>query len=88
MAGADFLVDLIRKEREKGKKLYLCEIKKPVLDALHQSGNGDILNADNVFELKSQAVTAICKRLDPDICARCQVRIFLECEGLPKPKEG
>jgi len=83
LAGADFIVDLIRKEQEKGERMYLCEIKKPVLDALHQSGNGDVLRADNVFELKSEAVAAICKRLDGDICARCQARIFLECQDLP-----
>ncbi|MCX5871454.1 MAG: SulP family inorganic anion transporter [Deltaproteobacteria bacterium] len=87
MAGADFIVDLIRKEQEKGERLYLCEIKKPVLEALHQSGNGDILRADNVFELKNEAVAAIFKRLDRDICARCQARIFLECRDLPIVKE-
>jgi SulP family sulfate permease len=87
MAGADFIVDLIRKEQEKGEKLYLCEIKKPVLEALKKSGNGDVLRADNVFELKNEAVAAIFKRLDRDICARCQARIFLECRDLPPVKE-
>ncbi|MBU1986173.1 MAG: SulP family inorganic anion transporter, partial [Proteobacteria bacterium] len=66
MAGADFIVDLIKKEQEKGEKLYFCEIKKPVLDALHKDGNGEILQADTIFELKNEAVAAICQRLDPD----------------------
>jgi sulfate permease, SulP family len=83
MAGADFIVDLIKKEQEKGEKLYFCEIKKPVLDALQQSGDWDILSADNVFELKNEAVATIFKRLDGKICAGCQARIFLECRDLP-----
>ncbi len=83
MAGADFIIDLIKKEQEKGEKLYFCEIKKPVLDALQQGGEWDILSADNVFELKNEAVAAIFKRLDRDICAHCQARIFLECGDLP-----
>ena len=86
MAGADFIVDLIKKEQEKGKKLYFCEIKRPVLDALQQSDDWDILSADNVFELKNEAVAAIFKRLDRNICARCQARIFLECRDLPRGK--
>ena len=28
MAGADFIIDLIKKEQKKGKRLYFCEIKK------------------------------------------------------------
>ena len=87
MAGADFIVDLIKKEQEKGEKLYFCEIKKPVLDALHKSGNGDVLGVDTIFELKNEAVTAIFNRLDRDICARCRARIFLECRDLPPVKE-
>lgn len=87
MAGADFIIDLIKKEQEKGERLYFCEIKKPVLDALQQGGEWDILSADNVFELKNEAVAAIFKRLDRDICARCQARIFLECRDLPPVKE-
>jgi SulP family sulfate permease len=79
MAGADFIIDLIKKEQEKGEKLYFCEIKRPVLDALRQGGEWDVLSADNVFELKNEAVAAIFKRLDREICARCQARIFLEC---------
>ena len=86
MAVADFIVDLIKKEQEKGEKLYFCEIKRPELDALQQGGEWDILSADNVFELKNEAVAAIFKRLDRDICARCQARIFLECRDLPRGK--
>lgn len=86
MAGADFLVDLIAKEQAKGEKLYFCEMKKPVLDALQQGGKGEVLQAENVFELKCEAIAAICRRLDMNICATCQARIFLECAGLPKPE--
>ncbi len=84
MAGAEFLVDLIEKERARGERLYFCEMKKPVLDALRLSGKADVLKSANIFELKCEAIAAITKRLDPAICAGCQSRIFLECAGLPQ----
>jgi SulP family sulfate permease len=79
LAGADFMVDLIKKEQGQGEKLYFCELKKPVLDALHQSGSADVIGNANVFELKNEAIAAIYQRLDREICGRCQARIFLEC---------
>jgi len=85
MAGADFLADLIRKERAKGEKLYLCEMKQPVLEALHQSQFADILQSDFIFELKSEAIAAICPQLDMGICATCSARVFWECADFPAP---
>lgn len=88
MAGADFLVDLIEKESALGERLYFCEMKKPVIEALHVNGKADVLMADNIFELKCEAVAAIIQRLDHEICSHCQARIFLECAGLPHLAEN
>ncbi len=86
MAGADFLVDLIQKERAKGETMYFCEMKQPVLDALQQSQYGSMLQADTIFELKTEAIAAICPQLDMNICATCHARIFWECADLPQPE--
>jgi SulP family sulfate permease len=87
MAGADFLVDLIEKEQARGEKLYFCEMKKPVLDALHLSGKAGVLQADTIFELKSEAIAAIIQRLDKEVCSHCRARIFLECASMPNLAE-
>jgi SulP family sulfate permease len=84
MAGADFLVDLIEKQRARGERLFFCEMKKPVLDALRLSGKAYALKSANIFELKCEAIAAITHDLDRAICAQCQSRIFLECVALSK----
>jgi SulP family sulfate permease len=84
MAGADFLVDLIEKQRARGEKLFFCEMKKPVLDALRLSGKASALKSANIFELKCEAIAAITQGLDRTICAQCQAQIFLECVALSR----
>jgi len=88
MAGADFLAELVKKEKEEGGLLYLYDIKKPVCDEIQQEGYLDLIGADNIFESKDEAIAEIFTRLDPDVCAGCNARIFLECMKLPPPREN
>jgi len=85
MAGADFLAELVRKEKAEGGRLYLYDIKKPVCDHIEKGGYLDQIGAENIFESKDEALAEIFHRLDKNICASCTRRIFLECMTLPPP---
>ncbi len=85
MAGADFLAELVRKEKAEGGRLYLYDIKKPVCDHIEKGGYLDEIGAENIFESKDEALAEIFTRLDREICSRCDKRIFLECMTLPAP---
>jgi SulP family sulfate permease len=41
--------------------------------------------ARNVFQSKEAAIRAIFQKLDRDVCAGCDKRIFRECRSLPLP---
>ena len=45
------------------------------------------LGTDHIFPAKRIAIATIFNRLDPDICARCTVRVYEECKTLPEPRE-
>jgi SulP family sulfate permease len=46
----------------------------------------DEIGDDNIFASKSEAIQHIFEKLDKGICARCDKRIFLECESVPERK--
>jgi SulP family sulfate permease len=85
MAGADFLAELVKREKKEGGKLYLYDIKAPVCEEIQQEGYLDLIGAKNIFESKDEALAEIFTRLDREICGRCRARIFLECLTLPPP---
>lgn len=86
MAGADFLAELVEKEKKEGGLLYLYDIKTPVCEEILREGYLDLIGANNIFDSKDEALSEIFKRLDRDICRRCTARIFLECQELPPPE--
>ena len=85
MAGADFLAELVGREKKEGGQLYLYDIKAPVCEEIQQEGYLDLIGAKNIFESKDEALAEIFTRLDREICGRCRARIFLECLTLPPP---
>ena len=85
MAGADFLAELVEREKKEGGQLYLYDIKAPVCEEIQQEGYLDLIGAKNIFESKDEALAEIFTRLDREICGRCRARIFLECLTLPPP---
>ncbi len=85
MMGADFLDEIALLERAKGGRLYLYDIKKDLCEKFQKDGYLADIGPENFFESKADAISEIFERLDPDICARCTARIFLECLTLPPP---
>ena len=74
--------------RAAGGDLYFHRPRAPVLGLWHKVGFMAELGADHVFPAKRIAISSIFERLDRDICARCTVRLYEECQSLPPPIEA
>lgn len=83
LAGAEMWEAELAERRAAGGDLYFHRPRTQVLQTWDQTGFADKLGQDHIFSTKRQALHTIVRRLDPDICARCNVRIFEECATQP-----
>ncbi len=81
-AGAALLVQEAERQRESGGTLYLCNLKPVVIDVLDRGGFLERIDRKNVFAMKTDAIAAIYRRLDANVCRACQARIFTECQRI------
>ncbi|TAK53699.1 MAG: STAS domain-containing protein, partial [Dehalococcoidia bacterium] len=79
MAGAGMLLDEARRRRRLGGGLYFYRMKDEALRILQRAGYAAEIGEENIFPVKTRAVSAIYRKLDPDICRKCTARIFREC---------
>nr|VFK37291.1 MAG: sulfate permease, SulP family [Candidatus Kentron sp. SD]VFK42364.1 MAG: sulfate permease, SulP family [Candidatus Kentron sp. SD]VFK79442.1 MAG: sulfate permease, SulP family [Candidatus Kentron sp. SD] len=79
VAGAEMLVQEARSRQERGGALYLIRPNAGLMTPLRKSGYVDLIGEENIFSNKHEAIATIVSRLDPNICAGCTRRIFLEC---------
>jgi len=86
VAGAELLAREARNRKNMGGELYLHALKDEPRSMLERGGYLDDIDERNIFVSKSDAIREIFERLDKGICARCDKRIFLECESIPKRK--
>ncbi len=79
-AGAQMLVDEAQRRAAHGGGLYLCSLRMDPRTFLYDSGYADKLGRGNLYPTKGEAIADLyAQRLDPAVCARCEVRIFDEC---------
>jgi SulP family sulfate permease len=83
LPAAELWRDELRLRRADGGDLYFHRPRPPVLELWDRVGYTQELGRDHVFATKRIAIATIFERLDRDICARCHVRVFTECQGLP-----
>jgi SulP family sulfate permease len=79
LQGGEALVREARVRKAAGGDLYLINVKKGLWDALERCGCLDATGAKNVFQSKTAAIRAIYQKLDRNVCADCDKRIFSEC---------
>jgi SulP family sulfate permease len=79
VAGAELLAQEARRRRELGGGLYFYRAKDAVQAVLKRGGYLEDIGAQNLIPVKTRAIGAIYPRLDADICRRCTLRIFREC---------
>jgi SulP family sulfate permease len=87
MAGAEFLLRLLREIRKNGGCLYLLGVKEGICSHFRLFQYFLEIGLENIFETKPEAIAEIYPRLDHDICKQCTARIFLECESGISSKE-
>lgn len=80
LEGAEALVEEARQRKAIGGDLYLVNANRGLWDTLEDCGCLDAIDSRHVFEGKYTAVHAIYQKLDKSICARCDKRIFSECQ--------
>jgi len=83
MEGAEFLVQLAKKQHAAGGGLYLYDIKEGVCDLFTRCEYLADIGHENIFIAKKEAIAATFQLLDKEVCGRCQARIFLECRSVP-----
>lgn len=86
LAGADLLIALIRDVKAAGGSLYIVALFPPLVDSLHRFHVIDEIGTDHLHISKGEAIAAVTKDINHTICASCDRRVFLECEGLPNTK--
>lgn len=79
LAGAEMWEAELAERRAMGGDLYFHRPRTQVLQTWRQMGFIDKLGEKNIFATKRQALHTIVPRLDPEVCARCRVRVFEEC---------
>ncbi|WP_295883336.1 SulP family inorganic anion transporter [uncultured Thiohalocapsa sp.] len=85
LQGAEALAREAELRRAEGGGLYLINAKLGLREALERCGCLDTDDEHNVFQSKEAAIHTIFQKLDESVCARCEARIFRECEALPPP---
>lgn len=81
VAGASLLAQEAIRRKAAGGSLYLHGLRPSVEQFLARGGMLAEIGEKQVFRTKSEAIATIYSRLDRDICARCDARIFYECQA-------
>jgi len=84
VAGAEFVSEEARRREAHGGGLYLTDVKETVREVLKRGGYLEEIGPHNVFHSKTESLAVIvAERLDKNICAGCDKRIFSECPAQP-----
>lgn len=86
ISGIHTLEAILRGYREAGGDLFMVRVRPGVLDEMLSSGFLASLGEDRLLD-EDKAIGHLFHRvLDPAICIyECPVRVFRECQNLPKP---
>jgi SulP family sulfate permease len=85
VAGAELLIKETRERRNLGGDLYMYQLRANAAKVFDRGGYRDEIGEANIFDSKEDAISGIFNRLDKDICATCEQRIFVECKSIEKP---
>lgn len=79
LAGAELWESELAARRTAGGGLYFHRPRPDVLRIWDKTGFQDRLGPQNIFSSKDDALRAVLRKLDPEICASCTAKIFKEC---------
>ena len=84
-AAADLWRAELTARRAEGGDLYFHRPRPEVLAFWQRVDYLKALGEDHIFATKRAAIATIFNRLDKDVCARCTVRLFDECQTIVPP---
>ena len=82
VAGAEFLVQLAKKLKEKDGSLSLYKVKDKVRNPLEQGEHIDHMPEVKFYDSKGEMIKELILKMDPEICRTCTRRVYNECKGL------
>ena len=88
VAGAELLINETRERRAVGGDFYMYRLRDTANKVFKRGGYADEVGEANIFEGKLDAISSIFARLDKNICATCENRIFLECQTIEKKDDS
>ncbi len=80
LAGAEMLAVEAERRQKLGGGLYLVGVQPGFARMLATGGHVNHVGQENIFAGKGEAVSAVYPRLDSEVCRRCTIRIFQECD--------
>lgn len=84
VAGAEAIVQMAKRHRNRGGGLYLIGVKDRVLETFEKGGYLDELGRQNLFTSKTMALRSLYRVFDHDTCRSCFGKVFVECGRLGK----
>ena len=87
VAGCELIVTEARERRAFGGDFYMYRLRDTASKVFNRGGYRDEIGEANIFDAKAEAISTIFERLDKDICATCENRIFLECKNIEKTSD-
>ena len=79
LAGATWLTQEVLRWQERGGGIYFSGLKIVSQQILKNGGFRDEIGLENFFDDKREAINAIYKKMNQEICSKCNTRIFKEC---------
>lgn len=80
LAGAEALASENNRLKQSGGGLYFVGLKATVYEFVARSHFVKHLGSDHFFDNKGDAIKEIYKKLDNDICSKCNALVFKECQ--------
>ncbi len=85
LSGIHLLEAIVRAYRQQGGDVYISGLHKPVMRLMEVSGFVEMLGHDHFFDREESIPYLFHKVLEPSICIyECDLRVFAECQALPK----
>lgn len=83
LAGADFLINEVRRARGAGGDFFVVTGFPDFINAIRRYSVLDVLGEDHLHKNKNEAVRETVARVPLEICAACSSRVFFECVERP-----